>query len=60
MLGAADHERETVIDRAREHAHPLYAEMTYPFDYGHFPGPRAADGQPVDASSGRRTPDPWG
>jgi inorganic pyrophosphatase len=45
-------ERGIVIDRKRGEAHPIYADMIYPCDYGYVPGTVAADGQEVDAFVG--------
>jgi inorganic pyrophosphatase len=45
-------DRGVVIDRPRGHAHPLYADMIYPCDYGHVPGTAAADGEEVDVFVG--------
>ena len=46
------HDRGIVIDRPCGHAHPRYADMIYPCDYGHVPGTTAADGAPVDVFVG--------
>ena len=45
-------ERGIVIDRPRGHAHPVYPDMIYPWDYGHVPGTSAADGEEVDVFVG--------
>jgi ADP-ribose pyrophosphatase YjhB (NUDIX family) len=45
-------ERGVVIDRPRAQRHPVYADMMYPFDYGHIPGTASADGDGVDAFVG--------
>jgi ADP-ribose pyrophosphatase YjhB (NUDIX family) len=45
-------ERGIVIDRPRAQPRPRYADMTYPFDYGHIPGTASADGNEVDAFVG--------
>jgi ADP-ribose pyrophosphatase YjhB (NUDIX family) len=44
--------RGIVIDRPHGQPHPVYADMTYPFDYGHIPGTASADGHEVDAFVG--------
>jgi inorganic pyrophosphatase len=36
------------IDRPRGSAHPRYAEMIYPLDYGYLAGTQAADGGGID------------
>jgi inorganic pyrophosphatase len=45
-------DRGIVIDRPHGKAHPLYPDMTYPFDYGHVPGTTAVDGEEVDVFVG--------
>jgi inorganic pyrophosphatase len=45
-------ERGIVIDRPRGQAHPHYADMIYPCDYGHVPGTIAADGEELDVFVG--------
>ncbi len=45
-------EHGIVIDRPCGQPHPQYADMTYPFDYGHISGATSADGSEVDAFAG--------
>ena len=37
-----------VIDRARGSAHPRYADLIYPLDYGYLADTRAGDGSGID------------
>lgn len=41
-----------VIDRPAGSAHPRYAELIYPLDYGYLDGTRGGDGAGVDAWRG--------
>jgi inorganic pyrophosphatase len=49
-------ENEIVIDRPQGSAHPRYAELIYPLDYGYLAGTTAGDGQGIDVwlGSGER------
>ena len=38
----------TVIDRAKDTAHPRYPDMIYPLDYGYLDGTTAGDGDGID------------
>lgn len=38
-----------VMDRPLGSAHPDYADMIYPINYGYIPGTLAADGEAIDA-----------
>jgi inorganic pyrophosphatase len=41
-------EHKLVIDRPAGSAHPTYADMIYPYDYGYLEGTKAADGGGID------------
>lgn len=48
---ALDHLTQTcalVIDRPRGSAHPRYADLIYPLDYGYLAGTTASDGAGID------------
>lgn len=40
---------EIVVDRPRGSAHPRYADIIYPLDYGYLTGTTGGDGDEVDA-----------
>jgi len=50
-------ESEIVIDRPQGSAHPRYAELIYPLDYGYLAGTTAGDGDGIDVwlGSGERS-----
>ena len=39
---------EIAIDRPRGSAHPRYADITYPLDYGYLTGTSGGDGDEID------------
>ena len=43
---------QVVIDRPKGSAHPTYAKVIYPVDYGYLTGTQAADGDGVDVWRG--------
>jgi inorganic pyrophosphatase len=45
-----------VIDRPKGSAHPRYAPLIYPLDYGYLDGTSAGDGDGIDVWRGSLTP----
>ena len=43
-----------ILDRPRGSAHPRYAEMTYPLDYGYLENTSAGDGDGIDVWIGSK------
>jgi inorganic pyrophosphatase len=47
--------RGVTVDRPAQTAHPDYASVIYPLDYGSIPGTTSTDGEPVDVFVGSGT-----